>query len=80
MPCNQVPNALLEAHVKNVETAAAENPGGKYDPAYGLSSSGIAGTEPDQADDKDAATKGKPDCFVGDFCPSSSFPFVNQIL
>ena len=44
--------------MKNVETAAAENPGGKYDPAYGLSSSGIAGTEPDQADDKDGS-KGK---------------------
>lgn len=51
---DEVPNALLEAHVKNVETAAAENPGGKYDPAYGLSSSGIAGTEPDQAEDKDS--------------------------
>jgi hypothetical protein len=47
----------LEAHVKNVETAAADAPGGKYDPAYGLSSSGIAGTEP-EPEDKEAKDKG----------------------
>jgi len=55
---DEVPNALLEAHVKNVETAAADAPGGKYDPAYGLSSSGIAGTEP-EPEDKEAKDKGE---------------------
>ncbi|XP_069762843.1 SWI/SNF complex subunit SMARCC2 isoform X3 [Narcine bancroftii] len=42
----EVPSALVEAHVKQVEDAAKVT--GKADPTYGLESSGIAGTTPDE--------------------------------
>uniref|UniRef100_UPI00398F6C22 SWI/SNF complex subunit SMARCC2-like isoform X3 n=1 Tax=Pristiophorus japonicus TaxID=55135 RepID=UPI00398F6C22 len=42
----EVPSALVEAHVKKVEDAAKVT--GKADPTYGLESSGIAGTTPDE--------------------------------
>lgn len=42
---DEVPIALLDAHVKNVTEAAAE---GKCDPQYGLSKTGIAGTNPEE--------------------------------
>ncbi|XP_046396705.1 SWI/SNF complex subunit SMARCC1 isoform X2 [Ischnura elegans] len=38
---DEVPAALVDAHVKNVEASAAE---GKFDPSAGLAQSGIAGT------------------------------------
>lgn len=38
----EVPTALVEAHVRKVEDAAKIT--GKPDPGYGLESSGIAGT------------------------------------
>ncbi|XP_064408576.1 SWI/SNF complex subunit SMARCC2 isoform X3 [Latimeria chalumnae] len=42
----EVPTALVEAHVKKVEDAAKIT--GKPDPAFGLESSGIAGTTPEE--------------------------------
>ncbi|KAM6967606.1 SWI/SNF complex subunit SMARCC1-like [Aplochiton taeniatus] len=42
----EVPAELVEAHVKKVQEAARST--GKVDPAYGLESSGIAGTAPDE--------------------------------
>uniref|UniRef100_A0A6M2DZV0 Putative chromatin remodeling factor subunit n=1 Tax=Xenopsylla cheopis TaxID=163159 RepID=A0A6M2DZV0_XENCH len=38
---DEVPAALMDAHVKNVESSSAD---GKYDPSAGLAQSGIAGT------------------------------------
>lgn len=38
----EVPTALVEAHVRKVEEAAKVT--GRVDPAFGLESSGIAGT------------------------------------
>lgn len=42
---DEVPSALLDAHIKNVTDAAAE---GKCDPQFGLSKTGIAGTSPEE--------------------------------
>ncbi|XP_017308523.1 SWI/SNF complex subunit SMARCC1 [Ictalurus punctatus] len=42
----EVPAELVEAHVKKVQEAAKST--GKVDPSYGLESSGIAGTAPDE--------------------------------
>ncbi|MCJ8745369.1 hypothetical protein PDJAM_G00129420 [Pangasius djambal] len=42
----EVPAELVEAHVKKVQEAARST--GKVDPSYGLESSGIAGTAPDE--------------------------------
>nr|XP_023681547.1 SWI/SNF complex subunit SMARCC1 isoform X1 [Paramormyrops kingsleyae] len=42
----EVPTELVEAHVKKVRDAARST--GKLDPAFGLESSGIAGTAPDE--------------------------------
>lgn len=42
----EVPTALVEAHVRKVEEAAKAT--GKADPAFGLESSGIAGTTSDE--------------------------------
>lgn len=42
----EVPTALVEAHVRKVEEAAKVT--GKADPAFGLESSGIAGTTADE--------------------------------
>lgn len=42
----EVPTALVEAHVRKVEEAAKVT--GKADPAFGLESSGIAGTTSDE--------------------------------
>ncbi|KAJ7985526.1 hypothetical protein DPEC_G00352970 [Dallia pectoralis] len=42
----EVPAELVEAHVKKVQEAARST--GKVDPAYGLESSGIAGTAPEE--------------------------------
>ncbi|XP_006635727.1 SWI/SNF complex subunit SMARCC1 isoform X1 [Lepisosteus oculatus] len=42
----EVPAELVEAHVKKVQEAARST--GRLDPAYGLESSGIAGTSPDE--------------------------------
>ncbi|XP_034268232.1 SWI/SNF complex subunit SMARCC2 isoform X6 [Pantherophis guttatus] len=44
----EVPTALVEAHVRKVEEAAKMT--GKADPAFGLESSGIAGTTSDELD------------------------------
>lgn len=42
----EVPAELVEAHVKKVQEAARST--GKVDPSFGLESSGIAGTAPDE--------------------------------
>lgn len=42
----EVPAELVEAHVKKVQEAARNT--GKVDPCFGLESSGIAGTAPDE--------------------------------
>ncbi|XP_053743133.1 SWI/SNF complex subunit SMARCC1 isoform X1 [Synchiropus splendidus] len=42
----EVPSELVEAHVKKVQEAARNT--GKVDPAFGLESSGIAGTAPEE--------------------------------
>lgn len=44
----EVPTALVEAHVRKVEDAAKMT--GKADPSYGLESSGIAGTTGEEND------------------------------
>ncbi|XP_043939672.1 SWI/SNF complex subunit SMARCC2 [Protopterus annectens] len=44
----EVPTALVEAHIRKVEDAAKVT--GKSDPSFGLESSGIAGTAPDDTD------------------------------
>lgn len=44
----EVPLELVEAHVKKVQEAARAS--GKVDPTYGLESSCIAGTGPDEPD------------------------------
>lgn len=38
---DEVPAALMDAHMKNVESSSVD---GKYDPSAGLAQSGIAGT------------------------------------
>lgn len=45
---DEVPAAVMEAHLKNVETSASE---GKFDPAANLALTGIAGTAPEKEDD-----------------------------
>lgn len=42
----EVPAELVEAHVKKVQEAARST--GKVDPTFGLESSGIAGTAPEE--------------------------------
>ncbi|XP_057689884.1 SWI/SNF complex subunit SMARCC1 isoform X2 [Corythoichthys intestinalis] len=51
----EVPAELVEAHVKKVQEAARNT--GKVDPAFGLESSGIAGTAPEEPE-KTEATEG----------------------
>ncbi|XP_066547625.1 SWI/SNF complex subunit SMARCC1 isoform X2 [Amia ocellicauda] len=48
----EVPAELVEAHVKKVQEAARNT--GRLDPAYGLESSGIAGTAPDEPEKTEA--------------------------
>lgn len=45
---DEVPAALLDAHLKNVEASSSD---GKFDPAAGLASSGIAGTLPEKEEE-----------------------------
>ena len=47
---DEVPPALIDAHVKMVEKAAAE--GKDVGPDFGLDQSGIAGTVPDKPEGK----------------------------
>uniref|UniRef100_A0A8D3E338 SWI/SNF related, matrix associated, actin dependent regulator of chromatin subfamily c member 2 n=1 Tax=Scophthalmus maximus TaxID=52904 RepID=A0A8D3E338_SCOMX len=47
----EVPAELVEAHVKKVQEAARNT--GKVDPAFGLESSGIAGTAPEEPEKTD---------------------------
>lgn len=47
---DEVPASMMDAHLKNVEKSSF---GGKFDPYAGLSTSGIAGTEPDKDKDED---------------------------
>ncbi|XP_044143861.1 SWI/SNF complex subunit SMARCC2 isoform X2 [Bufo gargarizans] len=56
----EVPAALVEAHVRKVEDAAKMT--GKADPSYGLESSGIAGTtcEENERIDGDTESRGPP--------------------
>lgn len=46
---DEVPAALMEAHLKNFESVTSE---GKFDPNAGLALSGIAGTAPEKEEDK----------------------------
>ncbi|KAK1806610.1 hypothetical protein P4O66_005112, partial [Electrophorus voltai] len=55
----EVPAELVEAHVKKVQEAARST--GKVDPSYGLESSGIAGTAPDEPDKTEPAEAEKMD-------------------
>uniref|UniRef100_A0A8C7GF31 SWI/SNF related BAF chromatin remodeling complex subunit C1 n=1 Tax=Oncorhynchus kisutch TaxID=8019 RepID=A0A8C7GF31_ONCKI len=56
----EVPAELVEAHVKKVQEAARST--GKVDPAYGLESSGIAGTAPEEPEKTEGkATAGRVD-------------------
>lgn len=45
---DEVPATIMDNHMKNVEKASA---GGKFNPTYGLASSGIAGTGADKEDE-----------------------------
>lgn len=45
---DEVPAALLDAHLKNVEASTTD---GKYDPAAGLAQTGIAGTLPEKEEE-----------------------------
>nr|NVI75740.1 moira [Cucujiformia] len=45
----EVPAAVMDAHLKNVEASSAE---GKYDPAANLALTNIAGTVPEKEEDK----------------------------
>ncbi|XP_018597190.1 SWI/SNF complex subunit SMARCC1-like isoform X1 [Scleropages formosus] len=49
----EVPSELLEAHVKKVQEAACST--GKVDPSFGLESSGIAGTAPEEPEKTEGA-------------------------
>ncbi|XP_072846958.2 SWI/SNF complex subunit SMARCC2 isoform X7 [Pogona vitticeps] len=51
----EVPTALVEAHVRKVEEAAKVT--GKADPAFGLESSGIAGTTSDELERIESCTE-----------------------
>ncbi|XP_061442147.1 SWI/SNF complex subunit SMARCC1 isoform X2 [Rhineura floridana] len=53
----EVPLELVEAHVKKVQEAARVS--GKVDPSYGLESSCIAGTAPDEPEKLDGAEEEK---------------------
>ncbi|XP_062978397.1 SWI/SNF complex subunit SMARCC1 [Elgaria multicarinata webbii] len=53
----EVPLELVEAHVKKVQEAARVS--GKVDPTYGLESSCIAGTTPDEPEKLDSAEEEK---------------------
>ncbi|XP_062321496.1 SWI/SNF complex subunit SMARCC1 isoform X2 [Osmerus eperlanus] len=55
----EVPAELVEAHVKKVQEAARST--GKVDPAYGLESSGIAGTAPEEPEKTEAPEAEKTD-------------------
>ncbi|CAM9622179.1 unnamed protein product [Lampetra planeri] len=61
----EVPSALVETHVKKVEEAAKSS--GKADPSFGLESSGIAGTAPDQQEKtEEPAEEPKADSQISD--------------
>lgn len=51
----EVPTELVEAHVKKVQEAARST--GKVDPTFGLESSGIAGTAPEEPEKTGEQTK-----------------------
>ena len=52
---DEVPSALIDAHVKTVEEAVRE--GKTVDSTYGLDKSGIAGTTPDKEEGISAIPK-----------------------
>lgn len=60
----EVPTALVEAHVRKVEEAAKVT--GKADPAFGLESSGIAGTASDEPER------------IGEYTLLDFFPFTKS--
>ncbi|XP_071751630.2 SWI/SNF complex subunit SMARCC1 [Centroberyx gerrardi] len=55
----EVPAELVEAHVKKVQEAARST--GKVDPAFGLESSGIAGTAPEEPEKTETTEPEKMD-------------------
>uniref|UniRef100_A0A8C4DE22 SWI/SNF complex subunit SMARCC1 n=1 Tax=Dicentrarchus labrax TaxID=13489 RepID=A0A8C4DE22_DICLA len=59
----EVPAELVEAHVKKVQEAARST--GKVDPAFGLESSGIAGTAPEEPEKTGDSTLNKEVTFRG---------------
>lgn len=64
----EVPTALVEAHVRKVEEAAKVT--GKADPAFGLESSGIAGTASDEPERIGEHTvRFLPPCALPSLCP-----------
>ncbi|XP_031681061.1 SWI/SNF complex subunit SMARCC2 isoform X3 [Oncorhynchus kisutch] len=55
----EVPAALVEAHVRRVEEAARAS--GRQDPLYGLEGSGIAGTSLEEGDKPESSEESKSD-------------------
>uniref|UniRef100_A0A6I8NGY8 SWI/SNF related BAF chromatin remodeling complex subunit C2 n=1 Tax=Ornithorhynchus anatinus TaxID=9258 RepID=A0A6I8NGY8_ORNAN len=71
----EVPTALVEAHVRKVEEAAKVT--GKADPAFGLESSGIAGTasdEPERAVEESGAEEARAESQSGEEKKESKEP------
>lgn len=61
---DEVPATIMDNHMKNVEKATVA---GKFNPTYGLASSGIAGTGADKEDeDPNSGTVGLPSAAVTD--------------
>ncbi|XP_060537166.1 SWI/SNF complex subunit SMARCC2 isoform X2 [Cylas formicarius] len=55
---DEVPAAVMDAHLKNVEASSAE---GKYDPAANLALTGIAGTAPEKEEEDKVKKEEKDD-------------------
>lgn len=62
---DEVPAALMDAHLKNVEASQTE-PGGKFDATAGLPLSGIAGTIPLERDGASTTAADAADASSGD--------------
>uniref|UniRef100_A0A4W5LKJ6 SWI/SNF related BAF chromatin remodeling complex subunit C1 n=1 Tax=Hucho hucho TaxID=62062 RepID=A0A4W5LKJ6_9TELE len=69
----EVPAELVEAHVKKVQEAARST--GKVDPAYGLESSGIAGTAPEEPE-KTGNTHARNRTHMDDSIEAEYFLFI----
>lgn len=68
----EVPSELVEAHVKKVQESVRST--GKLEPAFGLESSGIAGTAPDQPEKPGTLTPLRaPTSMLGPSSPMSPY-------